>query len=180
MNPSVKQERLQSRLVPEMQEFRDTCQTLQLATIDKEQRPTASYVPFAFTEAGFFILISDIAAHGQNLKANNNLSIMLIEDEAKAKHIFARRRLSFEAQAKQVERDTEMWAQGVDALQIKFGEIIENLSNLGDFRLYQIQPEKGRYVKGFGQAFDVNGFDMVDVVHLTEGHVQCQKEQAEG
>ncbi|MDR9831505.1 heme utilization protein HutZ [Vibrio sp. FNV 38] len=177
MSPETKQERLQSRLVPEMQEFRDNCQTLQLATMDSNQLPTASYVPFAFTEAGFFILISDIAAHGRNLKTNNILSIMLIEDEVKAKHIFARKRLSFEAQANNIERDTDRWNEGVQALRTKFGEIIDNLSNLGDFRLYQIQPEKGRYVKGFGQAFDVNGFDMVDVVHLTEGHVKREKEQ---
>ncbi|QIA63694.1 heme utilization protein HutZ [Vibrio astriarenae] len=178
MNPEVKQERLQSRLVPEMQEFRDNCKTLQLATINSHQLPTASYVPFAFTESGFFILVSDIAPHGKNLQANNNLSIMLIEDEAQAKHIFARKRLSFEAKAEFVERETNLWSEGVSALTQKFGEIIDNLSNLGDFRLYQIQPEKGRYVKGFGQAFDVNGFDMVDVVHLTEGHVKREKEQA--
>ncbi|MGL6313668.1 heme utilization protein HutZ [Vibrio sp. WXL103] len=178
MNPQVKQERLQSRLVPEMQEFRDHCQTLQLATIDSNNLPTASYVPFAFTESGFFILISDIAAHGQNLKLNPNLAIMLIEDEAQAKHIFARRRLSFEAQAKHIERETPLWTEGVTALQRRFGEIVDNLSQLGDFNLYRLQPEKGRYVKGFGQAFDVTGFDMVDVVHLTEGHVQRAKQQA--
>nr|WP_086938056.1 heme utilization protein HutZ [Thaumasiovibrio occultus] len=173
----VKQERLQSRLVPEMQEFRDKCQTLQLATIGKDGLPTASYAPFAFTEAGFFILISDIATHGQNLIHNKALSIMMIEDESSAKHIYARRRLSFETAATQVERDSARWVEGVEALQARFGEIIDNLSNLGDFRLYLLEPEKGRYVKGFGQAFDVSGFDMVDIIHLNEGHVQRQKEE---
>ncbi|WP_087017989.1 heme utilization protein HutZ [Thaumasiovibrio subtropicus] len=176
MNPEVKQARLESRLVPEMQEFRDNCLTLQLATIGKNGLPSASYAPFAFDEAGFYILVSDLAAHGQNLKHNKSLSIMMIDDEQDAKSIFARRRLSFDTAAQLIERDTPAWAAGIQTLTNRFGEMIDNLSNLGDFRLYLLTPEKGRYVKGFGKAFDVTGFEMVDIVHLNEGHVKNMKE----
>lgn len=36
----------------------------------------------------------------------------------------------------------------------------------------------GRYVKGFGQAFDVSGEDMLSVIHLDEGHVKQMKDNA--
>ncbi|WP_087026476.1 heme utilization protein HutZ [Thaumasiovibrio subtropicus] len=173
-----KAERLQGRLLPEMKELRENSQTLQLATINKEGKPTVSYTPFAYTDDAFYILISDIAAHGQNLKLNNDLSLMLIEDESAAKHIYARRRLSFETSATLIERDTATWSEGTEALKARFGEIIGNLTNMEDFRLYQIKPENGLYVKGFGQAFNVQGFDSVEVVHLDQGHVERQKQSA--
>ncbi|WP_026971018.1 heme utilization protein HutZ [Aliagarivorans marinus] len=172
-----KQARLQSRLGPEIREFRDAQQTLQLASVDKQGNPCVSYSPFAYSEQGYFILISDLAQHGQNLKVDPRVSLMMIEDESAAKHIFARRRLSFECQAKAVGREQALWQNGVDALRARFGEMIEQLSQLGDFNLYHLLPQKGRYVKGFGQAFDVSGQEMLDIVHLREGHVKQLKQQ---
>lgn len=173
----IRRERLQNRLEPEVQAFRDSRKTLQLATISAEGIPNATYAPFAFDSQAYYILVSDIAAHGRNLKINRNVSILMIEDESECKQIYARKRLTFDTRAELVERNTEAWQQGVNALQTRFGDIIENLSKLGDFNLYRLVPESGRYVKGFGQAFEISGNDLLDFVHLTEGHVQKEKEQ---
>lgn len=171
-----KAERLQNRLGPEIQEFRDARNTLQLGTVDKDGKPHTSYAPFAFSEQGYYILVSDLATHGQNLKMSKAVSIMMIEDESEARSIFARRRLSFDTNAELIERESEQWKQGIDVMQTRLGEMIDNLSQLGDFRLYRLNPVIGRYVKGFGQAFDVTGEDMLSIVHLNEGHVQKMKE----
>ncbi len=50
---SERQERLQNRLQPEIREFRDGCRTLQLATVDGEGNPNASYAPFVLQEDGY-------------------------------------------------------------------------------------------------------------------------------
>ncbi len=171
-----KAERLQNRLGPEIQEFRDARMTLQLGTVDKDGKPHTSYAPFAFSEKGYYILVSDLAAHGQNLKHSKAVSIMMIEDENEARSIFARRRLSFDTNAELIERDSALWQPSIDVMQTRLGEMIDNLSQLGDFRLYRLNPVIGRYVKGFGQAFDVTGEDLLSVVHLNEGHVQKLKE----
>ncbi len=173
----IRRERLQSRLEPEVREFRDSRQTLQLATISADGIPNATYAPFAFDSKAYYILVSDLAAHGQNLKKNRNVSILMIEDESECKNIYARKRLTFDTRAELVEKQTEGWTQGVKALKARFGEIIDNLSQLGDFNLYRLVPESGRYVKGFGQAFVISGTDMLDFVHLTEGHVKAEKER---
>lgn len=55
---SERQERLQNRLQPEIREFRDSCRTLQLATVDGEGNPNASYAPFVLQEDGYYVLIS--------------------------------------------------------------------------------------------------------------------------
>lgn len=173
----VRRERLQNRLEPEVREFRDSRKTLQLATISPEGIPNATYAPFAFDSQAYYILVSDIASHGRNLKTNRNVSIMMVEDESEAKQVYARKRLTFDTHAELVEKHTQAWERGVAALQARFGEIIDNLSQLGDFNLYRLIPESGRYVKGFGQAFEISGNDLLDFVHLTEGHVQAEKER---
>ena len=81
---SERQERLQNRLQPEIREFRDGCRTLQLATVDGEGNPNASYAPFVLQEDGYYVLISEIARHARNLQQVPKVSLMLIEDETGA------------------------------------------------------------------------------------------------
>ncbi len=174
MDQQVKQERLQGRLGPEIKEFRQERRTLQLATVDAEGRPNVSYAPFVQNQKGYFVLISQIARHARNLLDNPNVSLMMIEDEDTSKQLFARKRLTFDAVATVVERDSELWLQVVGQMKERFGEIIDGLSKLEDFVLFNLKAEQGLFVKGFGQAFQVSGDDLVDFVHLQEGHKKIE------
>ena len=176
MEQQVKQERLQGRLGPEIKEFRQERRTLQLATVDEEGRPNVSYAPFVQNQEGYFVLISDIARHARNLKANPQVSLMMIEDEESSKQLYARKRLTFDAQSSVVERETELWTQVIGQMQERFGEIIDGLSQLQDFSLFNLKAENGLFVKGFGQAYQVSGDDLVDFVHLQEGHKKVSNE----
>ncbi|KHA59205.1 HugZ protein [Vibrio variabilis] len=170
MDQQVKQERLQGRLGPEIQEFRQERRTLQLATVNEQGRPNVSYAPFVQNQDGYFVLISEIARHARNLQVNPSVSIMMIEDEESSKQLFARKRLTFDAVASVVERDSQQWQQVIKQMQQRFGEIIDSLSQLQDFVLFNMKPEQGLFVKGFGQAYQVSGDDLVDFVHLQDGH----------
>jgi putative heme iron utilization protein len=97
---------------------------------------------------------------------------MMIEDEDSAKQLFARKRLTFDAVASVVERDSQLWQQVIGQMQERFGEIVAGLSQLEDFVLFNLKAERGLFVKGFGQAYQVSGEDLVDFVHLQEGHRQ--------
>ena len=138
---SERQERLQNRLQPEIREFRDGCRTLQLATVDGEGNPNASYAPFVLQEDGYYVLISEIARHARNLQQVPKVSLMLIEDETGARELFARKRLTFDAVAEVVARDDERWSQAIAALEGRFGDIVKGLSNLKDFVLFRLKPE---------------------------------------
>ena len=172
-----KADRIQNRLGAEIQEFREKCQSLLLATLDENNVPNVSYSPFALGENGYYVLVSDLARHGKNLKQQQSVSIMMLEDEQSSKSIYARRRLSFDTQAHTVERHSDEWQSAIVALRERHGEIIDNLSQLGDFNLYRLMPDTGRYVKGFGQAFDISGQDLISIVHLDEGHVSEMKKE---
>ncbi|POB83931.1 heme utilization protein HutZ [Vibrio vulnificus] len=170
MDQQVKQERLQGRLEPEIKEFRQERQTLQLATVDADGRPNVSYAPFVQNQEGYFVLVSKIARHARNLLENPQVSLMMIEDEEGAKQLFARKRLTFDAVASVIERDTQLWHQVITQMEERFGEIVSGLSQLEDFVLFNLKAERGLFVKGFGQAYQVSGDDLVDFVHLQEGH----------
>ncbi|EMV9317021.1 heme utilization protein HutZ [Vibrio vulnificus] len=170
MDQQIKQERLQGRLEPEIKEFRQERQTLQLATVDADGRPNVSYAPFVQNQEGYFVLISKIARHARNLLENPQVSLMMIEDEEGAKQLFARKRLTFDAVASVIERDTQLWHQVITQMEERFGEIVSGLSQLEDFFLFNLKAERGLFVKGFGQAYQVSGDDLVDFVHLQEGH----------
>ncbi|OIN28986.1 heme utilization protein HutZ [Vibrio barjaei] len=178
MDQQVKQERLQGRLGPEIKEFRQERKTIQLATVDEEGRPNVSYAPYVQNQDGYFVLISQIARHARNLEKNPNVSLMMIEDESDSKQLFARKRLTFDAVASIVERDTEQWQAVIAQMQDRFGEIIDGLSQLQDFILFNLKAEQGLFVKGFGQAYQVSGDDLVDFVHLQEGHRKVEKSKA--
>ncbi|AZL84966.1 MULTISPECIES: heme utilization protein HutZ [Aliivibrio] len=175
MNQDIKKERLQNRLEPEIQEFRDSKKTLQLATVDSEGKPNVSYAPFVLLNDGYYVLISEIARHARNLMQNTDVSLMLIEDEESSKLLFARKRLTFDATAILIDRDEDKWQEAVTQMRLRFGEIIDGLSSLEDFKMFRLKPIKGLFVKGFGQAFQVSGDDLVDFVHLEQGHKKHEK-----
>jgi len=171
-----KQHRLRERLLPEIEAFKQSSQTLMLASTNAEHQPNVSYAPFALTNDGFYILISDIAKHGQNLKQQPGLSVMLIQDEQQAKSIFARKRLTFDVQATPIPREDTEFAAGRAALVERFGEMAESLASLLDFNMYKLTPSRGLFVKGFGQAFQLSGTGLTEVNWMTgnggHGHVR--------
>ena len=167
---SQQEKRLREKLLPEIEAFKANRQTLQLATKGGDGQPNASYAPFALADDGFYILVSDLARHGHNLKTQPQVSVMLLEDESEAKSVFARKRLTFDALAEAVERDSDKFKKGVQALSRRFGEMADNLSALTDFNLYKLAPHKGLYVKGFGQAFSLTGAELIDVQWKRDGH----------
>ncbi|MCE0495926.1 heme utilization protein HutZ [Vibrio salinus] len=175
MDSMVQKERLQHRLEPEIHDFREQCQTLQLATVDSQGNPNVSYAPFVYNEEGYFVLISEIARHARNLHENRSLSMMMIEDEGSSKQLYARKRLTFDARANFIERESDKWHQIIRQLQERFGPIINNLSQMKDFKLYHLTTEKGLYVKGFGKAYHVSSEDLIDFVHLDKGHEPVSK-----
>lgn len=165
-----KQARLENRLQPQIIEFREERKTLILSTLSADGFPHVSYSPFVRLEDGYYVLISEIAEHTRNLLASPKVSFMLLEDELNCKQIYARKRLSYKANAQVITRDSNNWTTAITGLQSRFGEIIDSLSSLSDFRLFRLTPSTGRFVKGFGQAYTVEGNDDIDFVHLEQGH----------
>lgn len=142
--------------------------SLMLSTVDVQGLPNASYTPFVMdAEKCLYIYVSGLATHTKNIEINPQLSVLFIEDEAQTKQIFARRRLSFDCDANLLIRDTPEWIEIVEKFQEKFGEIIEMLRSLPDFRIFQLTPTKGRFVIGFGAAYQISGDNLNQLTQIT-------------
>lgn len=152
--------------------LREQCQTLVLSTLDNQGTPNVSYAPFLWQQDGYYILISEISRHTHNLQQIPKASMMMIEDESSCRDIFARQRLTFDITAEEIFRHDERWAITLPSLRARHGKTVTMLENMSDFRLFRLIPQQGLYVKGFGQAYQVNADDQVDVVHLETGHTE--------
>jgi len=142
--------------------------TLQMATASASGEPEASYAPFVRTgDNVFYICVSDLSRHTGHLVANGRASVLIVEDESASPQLFTRRRLVFECAAEQVERGTERWYTTMDIFERKFGEVIGLIRPLADFRMFGLMPRRGVFVKGFGQAYRIEGpaLDALRQVH---------------
>ena len=153
----MKNTRLQSQLIQEIDEFLHSRQSLLLSTLDTDNYPHASYAPFTIYNNGIFIFISRLAAHTQHLLSQPKASVLLIEDENVCEDVFARKRLTYQMFVNAIERESLLWSQAIDSMTERLGERVTLLSQLDDFVLFQLLPKSGRYVKGFGKAYELHG-----------------------
>jgi putative heme iron utilization protein len=140
-------------------------QSLLLSTINADGTPHASYAPFVVdAEQRFYVITSGLSSHTQNLLRTGQVSLLLIEDEAAAQQVFTRQRIAYDGQATRLERDSAEWVARADQLEDRFGEIIQMLRSLADFQIFCITPRRGRFVMGFGAAYEVNPDDMSQLI----------------
>lgn len=137
--------------------FHKNVSSLSMATLDKKGMPCVSYAPFVRDKEGnFYIHISEMSVHTGNIIDNKKLSIMMIEDEKDAKHIFARKRLTFNCSTVEIERDSESWKKIIALFEEKFNGF-SLMKKMLDFHIIKITPQEGRFVIGFGAAYLVKG-----------------------
>jgi putative heme iron utilization protein len=168
----MKNTAMQTRLSGEVLELINARRSLQLATLCEDGSPYASYAPYAVGDDCLYVLVSDIAVHGLNLARDGRASVLVIEDEDGAGELFARIRVNYRVRAEQIAPDSKAWHDGVARLADRHGERPRKLSELADFRLFRLTPLGGRYVKGFGRAYDLAGNTLAgEVVNpKTDGH----------
>lgn len=149
----------------EFREFIAAFASAQLATVNAERWPEASYAPLLQHEQKFYIYVSELAAHTQNLLARPQASLLFIEDERQARNVFARQRAVLQVSATEISRDSGHWQQILQRMEDRFGSTMELLRSLPDFHLFALTPQSGSYVKGFGKAYRLQGEDLAQITH---------------
>lgn len=168
----MKNKSLENRISEEILAMIDSRKSLMLSSLDVDGKPYASYAPFAIGDECLYVLISEIAVHGKNLQLNPEASVLIIEDEDTAEQLFARLRVNYAVNAELVEYESEAWKVGLSALEQRHGERVSGLSKMADFKLFKLNPQGGRYVKGFGKAYQIEGGSLAGeaLTHLRGGH----------
>lgn len=166
-----------AKVQSEYQSFTHQFASLLMATSSIDGIPNASYAPYVIVQGDYYVFISELSAHTQNLKQNNALSVLFIEDECRAKQIFARQRVTYQCHANKIDRQDERFDAVIKVLTERFGDIISMLDSLKDFHLFRLHPIKGTYVQGFARAFAIEGENLQQVRHINDtGHKKAQAE----
>ena len=141
--------------------------SLQLSTIGEKGRPESSYAPFVTDHNNnFYIYVSGLARHTSNMQNDGSVGIMLIEAEAEAENIYARKRITFECDVEAVDRETELWLEIMLLFDKLAAELMETLRRLTDFKLLLLRPKSGLFIKGFGKAYQISGARMDKLSHI--------------
>ncbi|MGE0225820.1 MAG: HugZ family protein [Acetobacteraceae bacterium] len=142
----------------EAERFRAGFRSVMLATVDADGGPEASYAPYITDANGcFYLCVSGLARHTRNLARSGRAALLFLQEEGAAANPFARVRLSYACTAEAVAHDAPEWAQVMDRFEAEFGAIVPVLRALPDFRVFRLTPRSGRYVRGFGKAYDLEG-----------------------
>ncbi len=153
-----------NQIQAEARAFRDDFSTLMLATCSPDGRPEASLAPFILdAQERPCVYLSELAAHTSNLLANPRASLLFAEDENQARNPFARRRLVLQCRAKELQAGSAV--KVLDEMERVFGETVALLRALPDFHLFAFEVEQGSFVKGFGQAWALQG-NLLEILGL--------------
>jgi putative heme iron utilization protein len=155
----------------ELEVFPERFQTLLMATASDACDPNASYAAYVRHGVDFYVYVSELAAHTQNLREQGKASVFFIENEADSGNLFARRRLTYQCTAHHVPRGEGEFVRIIDAFSDKFGSTMDMLKDMKDFHLYRLHPHKATYVAGFARAFVIEGAELNSLRHLNDvGH----------
>lgn len=146
--------------------LRDQINSAQLATLSRDATPEASYAPCIWFEDDCFVFLSELASHTQNLKLNPSIGLLLIEAEDAAGNAFARKRISLFGSTQMVARTDDTYLTVIDKFYQRFGEVMKLIEPLADFHLFRIIVQRGRFIRGFGQAYELAGDRLDQLVQI--------------
>lgn len=129
-----------------------------LAVRGPEGDVAIAYLPFATTAHGVAVASSTLASHGVYLASAERVSLLFVDEggaEAEGDP-YARARLTVEAAVVRPEPASDAARALWDALERRLGSTVGVLRTLGDFRPFALRPIRGRLVRGFASAHDLD------------------------
>ena len=118
--------------------------------------PEVSMVVFAVANdySSFYLHLSKLAHHTQNLKHDPRVSLMIAETVDGSRNPQSLARVSIQGEARFIERGSPGYDRIRTAYLAKFPQS-EMMFGLGDFGLYAIEPTSARFVAGFAQTYNL-------------------------
>ena len=117
--------------------------SLLMATVSDAGIPNASYAAYIKIQGDYYVFISELAIHTENIIKTRQVSALFIENEEQARHLFARQRVTQLCDANEVERGDDNYQYIMRLFSQKFGKFMQLLEAKRDFHLFCLHPLKG-------------------------------------
>ena len=164
------------KIYNEYVEFMNDAKSVYISSVNEFKggvSPEISYSPSIVDEdKNIYILVSTLSKRTESLLAERNVSLMFIEPEEQCEEIYVRTRLILNCTTLQIGRQMGtnfdfLWDENVEQFLAKFGDVINILVSLKDFKMFRFRPIRGTFVKGFGKAYTIEGKDMDQISHIS-------------
>ena len=172
INSDKNKEKKDQKAKEELIGFIDSFKSVIISSLNSDMMCVGSYAPFVRDEDSVYICLSSVAEHYRSIKANpNKVSLLFLQDEKEAKTVFARVRLSVKCDAEFINDEAKR-----DEIFNKFiaknpnEKAIGEIRNMKDFHIVKMTLKDGRFVKGFGAAYDTKGLDLTSLENIKTPH----------
>jgi putative heme iron utilization protein len=121
-----------------------------------EGEPNLAMVAYAFPEdfSAFYIHVSKLGKHTRDMETNPRVSLLIAQEDDHRADPQTLARVSLQAIAEVLPRGASDYSLIKTRYLRRFPEA-EHLFSLGDFNIWKITPKSGRFVAGFGRAFNL-------------------------
>jgi putative heme iron utilization protein len=118
--------------------------------------PNLAMVAYALAEdfSAFYIHVSRLGKHSMDMENDPRVSLLIAETDDRRADPQTLARVSIRGIAEILPRTTPNYSQVKNIYLERFPEA-EQLFSLGDFNIWKITPKGGRFVAGFGRAFNL-------------------------
>lgn len=138
--------------------------TVILSMLDDDGHPFTSCAPFVQKDGKLYIFISEVAEHYRFIEKSTYIDALLIADEDTTKNNFATERVRWKCTALNIgiEEQDDIF----DLFYKSHGKSLIDMLRGLDFSLFELTPRQGRYVIGFGMAFDLDDYEGNGFTHV--------------
>ena len=143
--------------------------TIIMTALTDEDAPEMGVTPLIRFDGGLYIYPSRLSSHVRALLARRHGQFLLIEDEATAQNIWARKRMKFNASIEDISRDDPLFDPLCEEFAKMHGPTMNLIRDFSDFHMLKLTPLSGVLVTGFANAYAVSGADLVITEHLKAG-----------
>lgn len=118
--------------------------------------PNLAMVAYAFAEdfSAFYIHVSRLGKHTTDMETDPHVSLLITEPDDRRADPQTLARVSLRGMAEILPRTDSDYVHVKQLYLMRFPEA-EQLFSLGDFNLWRITSKSGRFVAGFGRAFNL-------------------------
>jgi len=118
--------------------------------------PNLAMVAYAFADdfSAFYIHVSRLGKHTTDMEADPRVSLLIAETDDGRADPQTLARVSLRGMAQMLARDEIAYGHVKKIYLTRFPEA-EQFFSLGDFNIWKITPKGGRFVAGFGRAFNL-------------------------